>query len=130
MTNNEFNAEEAVRLYVEQELSVREIATHFGVAYGKVYSALRSRVVMRQSNGPGPRRGTEYIEIAEVMRRRILNGDWEPNRKILSQGDLAKMFDVRQQAIREAVADLRRRGYLRTVPSRGTYVRPPQDWEA
>jgi DNA-binding FadR family transcriptional regulator len=40
----------------------------------------------------------------------------------------ARIFDVRHQAVREAIADLRRRGYLRTVADKGTYVRPPRDW--
>jgi transposase len=130
VTTNEFSAEEAVRLYVERELSVREIATRFSVSYGKVYNALRARVVMRPSNGPGPRRTDEYIKVAEIMRERIVSGDWEPNRKILSRGDLAKIFDVREQTIREAVAHLRQRGYLLTLPNKGTYVRPRQDWES
>jgi DNA-binding GntR family transcriptional regulator len=75
------------------------------------------------------RNGTEYVKIAEVMRDRIVAGDWRPNRKILSQQDLAKIFDVRQQTIREAIAYLRHRGYLTTLPSKGTYVRPPQHWQ-
>jgi DNA-binding FadR family transcriptional regulator len=70
----------------------------------------------------------EYVKVAETMRERIVTGDWQPGRKIVPQQDLAKIFDVRHQIIREAIAHLRQRGYLLTVSNRGTYVRPPQGW--
>src|SRR5256885_16028456 len=84
----QIDTQEIVRLYVEEELSVREIATRYGRSYGKIYGLLRKRVIMRPSNGRGPRRSTEYLKVAEVMRERIVTGDWPPNRKILSQHDL------------------------------------------
>jgi GntR family transcriptional regulator len=128
MSNSHIDTEEMVRLYIDEEWSVRDIATRFGLSYGRVYGILRARVVMRTSPGRGPRRGTEYVRVAEIMRQRIVTGDWRPNRKILPQQDLAKIFDVRHQTIREAIAELRRRGYLMTLPNKGTYVRPSQDW--
>jgi Bacterial regulatory proteins, gntR family len=130
MSDSPIDTQEIVRLYVAEELSVREIATRFGRSYGKVYGILRSRVVMRPSNGRGPRRNMEYIKVAKIMRDRIATEDWPVGRKILPQEDLAKIFDVRLQTIREAIAHLRQRGYLRTVPNKGTYVRPPQDWKS
>lgn len=129
MSTTHPEAQEMVRLYVEEEWSVRDIATRFGCSYGKVYGLLRARVVMRPSGGRGPRRDMEYVKVAEVMRQRIVGGDWPHGRKILTQRELARIFDVRQQTIREAIADLRQRGYLVTVPNKGTYVRPPQHWE-
>jgi DNA-binding GntR family transcriptional regulator len=81
-------------------------------SYGRIYGILRSRVVLRPSNGRGPRRTLEYVKVAEIMRERIINGDWRPGRKILAQQELAKIFDVRHQTIREAIAHLRQRGYL------------------
>lgn len=125
MTESPIDTQEIVRLYVEEELSIREIATRVGRSYGRVYGILRARVVMRTA-----RRSGEYARVAELMRERIVNGDWRPNRKILSQEDLSTIFGVRQQVIREAIADLRRRGYLFTVRHKGTYVRPRQDWES
>jgi Bacterial regulatory proteins, gntR family len=121
--------DEAVRLYINEEWSVRDIATRFGCSYGRVYGILRSRVVLRPSGGRGPRRNTEYVKVAEIMRERIITGDWRPGRKILAQHELARIFDVRHQTIREAVSHLRQRGYLLTVTNKGTYVRPPRDWE-
>jgi Bacterial regulatory proteins, gntR family len=129
MSNPYLDTDEIVRLYVGEEWSVREIATRFGCSYGRIYGILRARVVMRMSNGRGPRRTQEYVKVAGIMRDRIVGGDWRPGRKILAQQDLAKIFDVRHQTIREAVTYLRERGYLRTVPNKGTYVRPPEEWE-
>jgi Bacterial regulatory proteins, gntR family len=126
--SHDLDTREIVRLYTEEEWSVRDIATRLGCSYGRIYGILRARVVMRKSSGKGPRRNTEYLKVAEIMRQLILTGDWRPNRKILAQEDLAKIFDVRHQAIREAVIHLRQRGYLLTL-AKGTYVRPPQDWE-
>lgn len=58
---------------------------------------------------------------------RILGGDWRPRHKILSHEELAQVLGVGPRTVRLAVADLRRRGYLRTVPGRGTYVLP-EEW--
>jgi GntR family transcriptional regulator len=129
MSNAHIDTDEIVRLYVHEEWSVREIATHFGCSYGRIYGILRARVVMRRSGGKGPRRGVEYIKVAEIMRERIVTGDWRPGQKILAQEELARIFDVRHQTIREAVAHLRQRGYLLTLPNKGTFVRPRRDWE-
>src|ERR1044072_5452905 len=116
------DADEIVRLYVDEEWSVRDIATRFGYSYGRTYNLLRARVVMRRSGGSGPRRTDEYLTVAEVMRERITTGDWKPGRKIIAQHELAKIFNVRHQTIREATAHLRQHGYLRSVPNKGTYV--------
>src|SRR5256885_14462333 len=101
----QIDTQEIVRLYVEEELSVREIATRYGRSYGKIYGILRKRVLMRP-NGRGPARSTEYLKVAEVMRERIGMGDWPPNRKILSQQDLALIFGVGVQTVRDATTHL------------------------
>jgi hypothetical protein len=129
MTDSPLDTQEIVRLYIEEALSVREIATRFERSYGRIYGILRTRIVMRTSNGPGRRRDGAYIEVAELMREHIISGHWPPRRKILPQRDLAQIFDVKPQVIREAIAHLRQHGYLQTVRSKGTYVRPPRDWE-
>jgi hypothetical protein len=128
--SNALDTGEIVQLYIERNGACENIATRFECSYGKIYNLLRARVVMRTSPGKGGvRRTQEYLNVAKIMRERITTGDWPPARKILSQDDLAKIFDVRQQTIREAIAHLRQHGYLRTLPGKGTYVRPPQDWQ-
>jgi hypothetical protein len=129
MPNAHLDTQEIVRLYVQEEWSVRDIATRFGASYGRIYGILRSRVVLRRSGGKGPRRTLEYVKVAEIMRQRIVTGDWPPGRKILTQQELARIFDARHQTVREAIAHLRQRGYLVTVAHKGTYVSPPRFWE-
>lgn len=125
MTNTPLDADEIVRLYTQEEKSVREIATRVGGSYGRVYSLLRRRVVMRKSESSN----WEYVKIAGIMRERIAGGDWKPGHKILAQHELAKIFDVGQQTIREAISELRDHGFLYTVPNKGTFVSPPRLWE-
>jgi hypothetical protein len=129
MSNAHLDTKEIVRLYVEDEWSVRDIATRYECSYGRIYSLLRSRIVLRPSGGRGPRRSQDYLNVAEIMRQRIITGDWPPTRKILTQSDLVRIFDTRHQTVRDAIAHLRQRGYLHTVANKGTYVRPPQDWD-
>lgn len=127
MPNVPIDPDEAVRLYVDQKWSVREVADHLGCSYGRVYGVLRNRVVMRGRNG-SRRVNPDRALVADVMRERIVTGDWKPNHKILSEQDIAKIFSVGVHIVRGAVADLRRSGYLRTVRAKGTYVRPRRDW--
>ncbi|GAA4609187.1 hypothetical protein GCM10023195_36790 [Actinoallomurus liliacearum] len=65
---------------------------------------------------------------AETMRDRIVGGDWPPGRKILSGDELAPILRVDRPTVHRALSHLERVGYLRTVPGKGTYVRPPADW--
>jgi transposase len=115
---------EVVRLYVEEEWSIREIADHLGSSYGRVYGILRNRVALRTAAG----RTRRQVAVAETMRARIVGGDWKPRHKVLSPEELAAIFGVGPQTVRLAIADLRRRGYLRSVPGRGIYVLPPEEW--
>src|SRR4051812_9671704 len=101
MPNTHLDIDEIVRLYVDDEWTVRDIATRFECSYSRIYNLLRSRVVLRRSNGRGPRRTTEYAKIAQIMHELIVTGDWKPGHKILAQHELAKIFDVRHQSIRE-----------------------------
>lgn len=130
MSNSSIDTQEMVRLYVEEQRSVRDIATRFGRSYGRIYNLLRTRVIMRTSHASRPDRDMEYAKIATTMREHIVGGDWPPGCKLLPQTELAKLFDVPLQTIRYAIADLRQHRYLTTMQHRGTYVRPPQDWKA
>lgn len=118
---------EITRLYTDEGLSVRELATRFGCSYGRIYGMLRGRVAMRGTSR-GRRRNLEYVRVAEIMRERIVVGHWQPGHKIWPQHELMAAFDVSHQAVRDAITHLRQRGYLWTLPNEGTYVRPPRDW--
>jgi hypothetical protein len=65
---------------------------------------------------------------AEIMRERIVSGDWPPGRKVLSGDELAPILRVERRAAHRALSHLERIGYLTTIPGKGTYVRPPTAW--
>jgi transposase len=118
---------EIVRLYVEEELSVREIADHLGTNYARIYHILRSRVTMRGRGTDRTGRGKKHREIKEIIRQRIVTGDWKPRHKILNNRQLGQILGVGQQTVERVVAELREQGYIRTLAN-GNYVRPPEDW--
>jgi DNA-binding GntR family transcriptional regulator len=66
--------------------------------------------------------------VAEMIRERIEQGEWQPRRRIPSQSELAEQFNVSLHVIARATADFRERGYLWTLPHKGSYARPPEDW--
>jgi len=67
-------------------------------------------------------------DVVEIIRERIERGEWKPRRRIPSQNELAVELNVSRQVIARATADLRQRGYLWTLPHKGSYARPPEDW--
>lgn len=69
-----------------------------------------------------------YEQIAEFIQARIVNGELKPWRRIPSQVQMAKEFDVSARTVLRAVASLRERNYLWTLPHKGSYVLPAEDW--
>lgn len=65
-----------------------------------------------------------YRQIAEILRRRIERGELIPNRPIPSEVQLEQEFGVARATARKAVALLRERGLITTVPGLGSYVLP------
>lgn len=117
--------DEIVRLYVEEQMSVREIAMRFRTSYGKIYYVLRKREVMERDRSHPTK---SYLKVAEAIRDRITAGEWKPGEKIPSQVELAETFGVSTQTVSAAVSHLREHGYLRVLPGRGTYVRLERYW--
>jgi GntR family transcriptional regulator len=65
-----------------------------------------------------------YRQIAEILRRRIEQGELIPNRPIPSEVQLEQEFGVARATARKAVALLREWGLITTVPGLGSYVLP------
>lgn len=68
-----------------------------------------------------------YVQIADWVTARIESGELQPRRPIPSEKTLQQQFPVARETVRHAVAELRARGLVYTVPQRGTYVTPPED---
>lgn len=75
---------------------------------------------MIEPDGPVP----VYLQLAEILAERIERGEWQPNRAIPSEGQLVQEFGIARNTARKAIAVLRERGLVFTVPQRGTFVTP------
>lgn len=63
-----------------------------------------------------------YQQLADAIEARIKSGELAPRRPIPSESTLQQEFGVARGTVRQAVALLRERGLVHTVPMRGTYV--------
>jgi GntR family transcriptional regulator len=67
-----------------------------------------------------------YIQLANILRERILKGELEPRRSIPSERQLEKLFSVSRPTIRQAIDLLIRQGFLYREHGKGTFVSPPK----
>ncbi|MEU2614651.1 winged helix-turn-helix domain-containing protein [Micromonospora sp. NPDC007271] len=63
-----------------------------------------------------------YVQVADLVAKRIADGELEPLRPIPSESQLQQEYGVARGTVRQAVRLLRERGLVMTVPQRGTYV--------
>ena len=63
-----------------------------------------------------------YRQIAEILRRRINSGQYQPDTRIPTESELVEEFEVARTTARRAVSVLREAGLIYTVPARGSYV--------
>jgi GntR family transcriptional regulator len=76
-------------------------------------------------DGPEP----IYKQLAAELRSRIASGVYVPNRRIPSEAQLSREFDVHRSTVRQALDILREQGLVIGVQGRGTFVtdNPPTD---
>ena len=63
-----------------------------------------------------------YRQIAAILKRRILSGQYPHNSRIPTESELVETYEVARTTARRAVGALRDEGLVYTVPQRGTYV--------
>jgi len=63
-----------------------------------------------------------YRQIADILRRRIASGKYQPDARIPTESELVEEFEVARTTARRAVGVLREEGLIYTVPNRGSYV--------
>lgn len=64
-----------------------------------------------------------YMQIAETLRRRIVNGDLAPGFLLPSEAMLCEEFTVVRNTVRRALAVLEDEGLIETLPGKGRAVR-------
>jgi len=63
-----------------------------------------------------------YLQVASVLRERILSGQWAAGEKISTLEELENEFQVARVTVRQAVEVLREEGLLQARQGRGTFV--------
>jgi DNA-binding GntR family transcriptional regulator len=76
-----------------------------------------------------PPRGRKlvYVAIADVLAARIEDGTYPPEGRLPAELDLVAEFGSSRESVRRAVDELRRRGWVETVPGKGTFVLPADE---
>jgi GntR family transcriptional regulator len=67
-----------------------------------------------------------YLQLADVLQERIESGELPPGRMIPSEKDLQQQYGAGRGTVRKAIAVLRERALVDTVPQRGTFVLPQE----
>jgi GntR family transcriptional regulator len=65
----------------------------------------------------------KYQQLAELIRERILRGEFAPGDRLPSESELGTAYQISRVTTRQALADLERDGLLHRVPGKGTFVR-------
>jgi GntR family transcriptional regulator len=63
-----------------------------------------------------------YQQLAGIIDAKINGGDYEPGKPLPSENTLAQEYGLAKGTVRSAMAELRRRGPIVTMPVRGSYV--------
>ncbi|MDR3255336.1 MAG: GntR family transcriptional regulator [Synergistaceae bacterium] len=67
-----------------------------------------------------------YLQLEEILRTSIHNGEWEPNHAIPSEIELSRLYDVSRMTTRSVVTQLVNEGLLYRVQGKGTFVAEPK----
>jgi len=63
-----------------------------------------------------------YLQIAEILKQRILRGEIVPGENLPAEPELCELFGVARGTIRQALSKLENEGFVRREQGRGTFV--------
>jgi len=63
-----------------------------------------------------------YIQLYEIIKRKIENNEWVIGSQIPTEQELCKMFNVSRATVRTAVLELARHGFLNRQQGKGTFI--------
>lgn len=64
----------------------------------------------------------KYIQVKEEILRWIITGQYAPHKKLPSENEIVKQFDMSRQTIRQALGELEQEGWLYKEQGKGTFV--------
>jgi DNA-binding GntR family transcriptional regulator len=67
-------------------------------------------------------RDPAWLQLARILESRIRSGHYPRDERLSSESELMREFEVGRTTVRLAIAELRKRGLVETVSTRGTYV--------
>lgn len=67
-----------------------------------------------------------YVQIKEVLKQRILDGDYGVQERLPSESEMMKTYGVSRITVRQAVRDLHTEGLVFSVQGKGTFVSRPK----
>jgi GntR family transcriptional regulator len=63
-----------------------------------------------------------YLQLKELVIKKIDNNEYPPNTQIPSEQDLCKLYDISRPTVRQAISELTSSGYLYKEKGKGTFV--------
>ncbi|MFG2010026.1 GntR family transcriptional regulator [Micromonospora sp. NPDC048868] len=63
-----------------------------------------------------------YVQLADLLGKRIEEGDLKARQPLPSESTLQQEYGLARGTVRQAIALLRERGLVVTLPQRGTFV--------
>lgn len=66
-----------------------------------------------------------YYQVAEILRERILSGQWRPGDQVATEDELCELFQVSRTTVRYALSTLVSEGLIYRKQGQGTYVAEP-----
>jgi GntR family transcriptional regulator len=75
--------------------------------------------------GPSPM----YVQIADILRNRILQGVYRPHQQMPSESELMHAFDVSRITVRQALGNLQSEGLIFRIHGKGTFVSRPRAFQ-
>lgn len=94
------------------------------VGHGAISVNMLGQIAFTAGSEQGlPPGASRYLDIAAGLRRRIVDGEWEPGTKLPRMADMAREYGVNRDTMARAIAILEAEGLVWAVPRRGTVVR-------
>lgn len=67
--------------------------------------------------------GPKYLQLKEEMLTWVISERWKPDEQIPTEHEIASLYNMSRQTVRQAIGELVKEGWLYRVQGRGTFVK-------